>query len=222
MGISKTLQCLFSGRDGNKSPNSFGVTNYRVVHKQPKPTQHLSTNQQVLVRFLESANSHKSFKGAFHPRADVLFKEAPMTLDGYEDEWQKVYHSFPDFSLQLEGDIQEQADGKIVAIVLASGTHTGAPYAFGPYPEIPITNIRVNNDPVYVDRASQVTSNGKTHPVSPTLCFVFRRLTLTIGEDAKITRLVAEPVHLVSTFKSEASSFSMFREPSILESFLID
>jgi hypothetical protein len=81
---------------------------------------------------------------------DWSFAEAHMTVPGFLDESQKIFHSFPDFHFLIETITERPADGTVVARVRAAGTHTGAPFAFGPYPEIAATGTRVVLDPEYV------------------------------------------------------------------------
>jgi ketosteroid isomerase-like protein len=81
---------------------------------------------------------------------DWSFAEAHMTVPGFLDESQKIFHSFPDFHFLIETITERPADGTIVARVRAAGTHTGASFAFGPYPEIAATGTRVVLDPEYV------------------------------------------------------------------------
>lgn len=62
-----------------------------------------------------------------------------MTIYGYQEEMNKIFRYFPDYSWSvLEGRTQESADGIVVAALCCERrTHTGEPYTFGPYPEIP-------------------------------------------------------------------------------------
>jgi predicted ester cyclase len=81
---------------------------------------------------------------------DLSFAEAHMTIPGFLDETQKVFRSFPDFHFQIETITEQPADGTVFARVRATGTHTGAPFGFGPYPEIAAKGTRVVLDPEYV------------------------------------------------------------------------
>lgn len=119
------------------------------AQEQPRRSDKEPTrNEQVVAEFVRYVNEHENFGCLFHDRADILFKEAAMTLDGFLEEWEKIFKSFPDFSMRVEGGIREQeADGTVIAVFCVSGTHTGAPYCFGPFPEIEATNIKANNDP---------------------------------------------------------------------------
>jgi hypothetical protein len=81
--------------------------------------------------------------------ADWYFQEAHMTLPGFLAEMQKIFDSFLDFHLHVHA-IKEQPDGSVVVRLHASGTHTGAPFAFGPYPEIAPSGMHVVMDMEYV------------------------------------------------------------------------
>jgi ketosteroid isomerase-like protein len=81
---------------------------------------------------------------------DWSFAEAHMTVPGFVDEVEKIFQSFPDFHHQVETITEQPEDGTVVARTRAAGTHTGAPFAFGPYPAIAATGTRVVLDPEYV------------------------------------------------------------------------
>lgn len=71
-----------------------------------------------------------------------------MTASGYMDEFAKMFASFPDFHLDLIGDpVEHQEDNSVSFTVQATGTHTGAPYSFDPYPEVAATGIAIKLDP---------------------------------------------------------------------------
>jgi predicted ester cyclase len=83
---------------------------------------------------------------------DLLFVEANMTITDFLDETLKMYHSFPDFHYHIETITERPDDNGTVVVVrgYATGTHTGAPFGFGPYPEIAAKGTRVVLDPEYV------------------------------------------------------------------------
>jgi predicted ester cyclase len=83
---------------------------------------------------------------------DLLFVEANMTITDFLDETLKMYYSFPDFHYHIETITERPDDNGTVVVVrgYATGTHTGAPFGFGPYPEIAAKGTRVVLDPEYV------------------------------------------------------------------------
>jgi hypothetical protein len=114
----------------------------------PAPKR-LMTSREIVDEAMRSVNEHHLVvPSIFAENAEFCFPEASMTASGYTAEMTKLYRSFPDWRLALVGDIIEhEDDGSISITVVASGTHTGAPYSFGPYPEVVATGIAVQLDP---------------------------------------------------------------------------
>jgi hypothetical protein len=84
----------------------------------------------------------------------TLSPTALFSIDGIEvlgsefvDLHERVVKSFPD--IRFSHELIEEVSPGIVMIknVQASGTHTGSPFAFGPYEEINATGMFVRNDP---------------------------------------------------------------------------
>lgn len=61
-----------------------------------------------------------------------------------------VFASFPDISFAWT-ETNTLDDGTVSSKVAVSGTHTGAPFGFGPFPPIEATGIKCQNDPEYVE-----------------------------------------------------------------------
>jgi hypothetical protein len=129
---------------------------------------------------------------------DFSFAEAHMTIHCFLDETQKILHSFPDFQYHIE-TITEREDGSVVARGHATGTHTGTPFGFGPYPEIKATGTSVVLDPEYVVPCVCFLSRqaaSLTHVMSRTCgcCLVFfsRDCHMTI-RDGKVARMRIKP-----------------------------
>ena len=61
-----------------------------------------------------------------------------------------LFESFPDQSVSWDS-IEEIKPG-VVRVVNFTGrsTHIGKPFSFGPYPPIPATGIKVENDPCHL------------------------------------------------------------------------
>jgi hypothetical protein len=117
----------------------------------PSPVQRILTpNEKIAVAAIDRLNAHQSIVSLFHPKSDVFFSGAKMTVEGYQQEQDIVNLSFPDFRLHYAMDcLQEQADGVTVTVrdVRGRGTHSGAPYSFGPFPPIPARGVVCQNDP---------------------------------------------------------------------------
>lgn len=152
MGLRKALKRLVSHRprsnaEAPKEPSET-ATQQLVVAKPEQTGRQLTPNEQVAVNFISIMNAGGDSAPLFTEKADVLVKDAPMFMEGYNSEAKKFSRSFPDFRIKvMDSGVKEQADGTVTIFVCASGTHSGEPYSFGPYPEIPATHIRVVNDP---------------------------------------------------------------------------
>lgn len=93
----------------------------------------------------------------FHEKAEIIFKDAPMNVEDFATEGRKMTDAFPDFQLIL-GPCKETEPGTVVIDVRATGTHTGKPYGFGPFPPVDITGIKVVLD---VERTTFTIVDGK-------------------------------------------------------------
>ncbi|CAB9502571.1 expressed unknown protein [Seminavis robusta] len=70
-----------------------------------------------------------------------------MNWQDFREETMKIFNSFPDFANKPKS-IREGQDGTVkVHYAVTSGTHSGTPFAFGPFPPIEASNTRVVNDP---------------------------------------------------------------------------
>jgi hypothetical protein len=86
-------------------------------------------------------------KSCISPNAFLRFDDGVEILGhGMIETMIQIKSSFPDFHFDYE-KIEESSTGIVlVSNVQVSGTHTGAPFAFGPYEPIEATGIKVAND----------------------------------------------------------------------------
>jgi len=68
----------------------------------------------------------------------------------YVKECKDVFASFPDIHCEWS-ERSELNDGTVTSKVVVTGTHTGAPFGFGPFPPIEATGIKCQNDPECVE-----------------------------------------------------------------------
>lgn len=73
-----------------------------------------------------------------------------MEWADYVQVCKDVFASFPDINFAWS-ESNELNDGTVTSKVVVSGTHTGAPFGFGPFPPIEATRIKCQNDPEYVE-----------------------------------------------------------------------
>lgn len=123
----------------------------------------LTPNEQVVNDFLHIINSQGELAQFVDPDANIRFKETPMTFAGFQEEMGRIFESLPDFKLNIVGPIKEQSDGTVLANMFATGTHTGKPYSFGPFPEIDSKGAAITLDPEYVPSYAP-TLLSKTQP----------------------------------------------------------
>ena len=103
------------------------------------------------------AKDVEELKKLCHERCYIHFVDADveMRLGEYLASWQDTLESFPDFTLEMNLDdlkadeCTTASDGQETTVyvrnVRASGTHTGKPYAFGPFPEVAAQGIFVRD-----------------------------------------------------------------------------
>lgn len=121
--------------------------------EQPPASPTETQTLEVFYTLIKYFNQQQDVQALFHGHADVVFKDAPMTLEGFVDEWQRLFRSFPDFHIEYN-DLKIVSPGCISVILQAQGTHTGEPYSFGPFPEVPMTGKHVKLDSEYVPPSS--------------------------------------------------------------------
>ena len=95
---------------------------------------------------------------------------------------QDIFASFPDFEILIQKFYKEKMMNHdptvqlVKVTVRAKGTHTGKPFAFGPFPPVPTSGISVE-DPVdtycsfhirdnKIDKL-EITSEGESHEAGP-------------------------------------------------------
>lgn len=105
------------------------------------------TAEELVDEVLRYMNEHRDAPPFIADDADLWFPGASMNLSGYNEEFAKMCRCFPDFHSEAVGDVIEHTDGTVSFSCVCTGTHTGTPYAFGPYPEIAATGIKIKLGP---------------------------------------------------------------------------
>ena len=94
---------------------------------------------------------------------------ATMNFDEFRQEMENCFASFPDTRFSYSpAKVVQPGKMAIISKLSVSGTHTGKPYGFGPYPEIEAKGIKVQNDP--------------------------ERMTVTANENGEISLVLFEPL----------------------------
>ena len=144
--IGKFFKRIFGKQCKDDGGSQRCVEAAQTADEEDEKSNACASLEPYLLSMIDSMNRHENIKPLFHDRAEVLFKEAPMTLDGWLEEWKRLFLSFPDFHVDYSE--VKQIDSEHISVVFkVMGTHTGEPYCFGPYPEIEATGIEVKLDP---------------------------------------------------------------------------
>lgn len=91
-----------------------------------------------------------------------------IKMQDFIDQMQITYASFPDYHTSWE----KMRDGKskpgtvVLKNFVSKGTHTGEPYAFGPFPAIDAKGASIKDDPVSLVVSVQ---DGKVRSIGPQL-----------------------------------------------------
>eukprot|EP00934_Nitzschia_sp_Nitz4_P004659 Nitzschia sp. Nitz4//scaffold299_size22801//19256//19939//NITZ4_008539-RA/size22801-processed-gene-0.53-mRNA-1//-1//CDS//3329546354//4649//frame0 len=113
------------------------------------PRNEVLSNLNAAMDLFGAVNGHniEKFLECTTPDFLIQFEDQEMSRDDFIEELQRVWASFPDFCLEGE-TFEVRADGLILARnFIPRGTHTGAPFAFGPYEPIPTSGKKVENAP---------------------------------------------------------------------------
>ena len=101
--------------------------------------------RMMMLSYLDCFQRNDDPLSHFDAHGEIIFKEAHMNVHGFADELDRIYRSFPDLNTKY-GESQVLGPDCISVVVQVSGTHTGAPYSFGPFPEIAPTGTKVQLD----------------------------------------------------------------------------
>ena len=103
---------------------------------------------KVCKKWLENFNSGnlEAIQELLTADFKAVFGDVELTWKDTLEGAPKAFAAFPDFQLKCT-EMEALEDGSIRFRVVASGTHTGAPYSFGPFDPIEATGKYVENDP---------------------------------------------------------------------------
>ena len=107
---------------------------------------HINTAREY-IRYLNF--DPEGLRKVCHPSFQIVFKTeggAKVTLDEIIYETRKIRRSFPDIRF-IADHYMSMPDGRLKLELRVVGTHTGAPYGFGPFSPIPPAGTKVQNGP---------------------------------------------------------------------------
>ncbi|CAB9525225.1 expressed unknown protein [Seminavis robusta] len=160
----KTVASEASGRthSSHSSKKSHGSGGHKASskslkqvkeHELPEEIWHAKPVKVKIVEdWIKNSNRHRSDKllEAFASgRSKVHLEDGFSThAETFCDGMQNIYEAFPDFAFHYDSIEQENSTTVAVEGLVASGTHTGAPYTIDAkhFPAIPATGRHVIND----------------------------------------------------------------------------
>jgi hypothetical protein len=134
------------------SNNSMGEsTPYENTRSSAYDKSATCSSKECIIaqKFFDTLNAHDSdmLKTIQSPSVMYNFDGLEVLGSVIAEVHEHVVKSFPDFHW-TQGKIELVSPGIVkITNTQASGTHTGAPYTFGPYEEIEATGVKVRNDP---------------------------------------------------------------------------
>ena len=79
-----------------------------------------------------------------------------VKLTDFLEQMQSTYASFPDYATEWDEMRDSKENTVRIKNFVSTGTHTGEPFAFGPYPAMPAKGLKIRDHPVdvlvYVDK----------------------------------------------------------------------
>lgn len=176
----KALTRTKKGKDGKKSTR-VAVADEKPDQAPQKKTPKMENSPAIIVvkKYWEAFHAHdiESLKSHCAERCYIDFVDSgvEMTLSEYMEILEDTKLSFPDFTLEMNmEDINEEAQGSdgvttlvYIRNVRAKGTHTGKPYAFGPFPAIPakgvfVRDVATNTNEMHIRDGKVTHINVKT------------------------------------------------------------
>lgn len=112
---------------------------------------------QVVARYVASHNAH-DLDGIFRccdPSGLAIFESAEMPMPVFREELGKIMRSFPDVTFTAESGIECTTSDRNMGMVkiqrfVVRGTHTAAPFGFGPYVPVQASGVSIELDPEFV------------------------------------------------------------------------
>uniref|UniRef100_A0A7S3KXR5 SnoaL-like domain-containing protein n=1 Tax=Amphora coffeiformis TaxID=265554 RepID=A0A7S3KXR5_9STRA len=129
------------------------------------------TDIELALFYAQSLDSRDvdAIKALAHPHCDTQFAEINMKMTDFLNEFVRVFKAFPDLNF-LWKDIKQVQPGVVeIGFFQVTGTHTGEPWGFEPFPAVPAEGRKVKTDP---ERIVFQTEGGK-----------FRKITYIASSD---------------------------------------
>jgi predicted ester cyclase len=144
-------------------PASSGTKKTEKPTKTPLPP--LRPAVVAVKQWVSRMNEHNidTMMTVAHDDCVVHFGETQMHIRDFCEEIKRIFASFPDFAFEWSEPKETQPNVVEIAFFQASGTHTGEPYGFGPYPTLAAKGIKVKNHPEFL---LFNISNGKIETVT--------------------------------------------------------
>ena len=113
----------------------------------------MSSSAGIKCEELHNARDPDAMAAILAPDFIGVFGDQGQQTMGKEEYIQvskDIVASFPDIHWEWT-ETQELNDGTVTSKCVVTGTHTGAPFGFGPFPKIPANGVKCQNDPEYIE-----------------------------------------------------------------------
>lgn len=109
-----------------------------------------SPNEKTVALFFQLINRHRIQEIAtqcFAPNGTIAFQNMSTAIGEFCTEMESIVMSFPNFDISFTTIAEKSFGIVVVEDGVATGTHTGAAYGFGPFPPVAKSHRTVRNDP---------------------------------------------------------------------------
>lgn len=151
---NKSITTFSGTQQEKKAPptTSTKMHNLSMPSSASKSPTHLTTDSSdvklaELWVWLMNQHNLDAMLAISDQNCNIHFEDSHMRQEDFFEEIRNLFTSFPDFGFAWN-DVQQTGPGQVeIGFFQASGTHTGKPYGFGPYPPMEAKGIAVKNDP---------------------------------------------------------------------------
>lgn len=139
-----------SAIDGEESSGSHSYESgekERVIPESER-SQMIETCESF-ISFMKDHDFDKLSTLSEEKKAEVIINQGDtiMSMKDFIESNHHVAASFPDLAFEYRKIEVIEGRKVVVSGFRGSGTHTGRPYGFAPFPEVPTSGIAVKNDP---------------------------------------------------------------------------
>ncbi|KAL7558565.1 hypothetical protein ACA910_000089 [Epithemia clementina (nom. ined.)] len=170
---SSTSNATIESRSANNS-------NRPIAAAKPQPQGHALVSSVVAVQPPQTANEKVVTEWMEQFRKHDIDAALAMTMDGFMMNWidsdmdmlgkdfhesmKIAYASMPDLKFHYSSITSIDEERVLISNLYAYGTHTGAPFSFGPYPPLEAKGAKFQDAPI------ELTATVKNGTITHSLC----------------------------------------------------